>query len=42
MSPSQAARDFYRTFPNNSSAGGLVSGKSKENRQLSTHTVSRE
>lgn len=35
MSPSKAARDFYRTLSNSSSAGGLVSGKDKEDRQLS-------
>jgi hypothetical protein len=39
MSPSQAAQDFYRTFSNSSSAGGLVSGKGKEDRQLSFHEL---
>src|SRR5277367_6570554 len=39
MSPSQAARDFYRTFSDSSSAGGLMSGKGKEDRQLSIHEL---
>jgi hypothetical protein len=37
MSPSQATRDFYRTFSNSSSAGGLVSGKGEED--LSFHEL---
>jgi hypothetical protein len=39
MSLSQAARDFYCTFSNSSSAGGLVSGKGKEDRQPSFHEL---
>lgn len=39
MSLSQAARDFYRTFSDSSSAGALVSGKGKEDRQLSIHEL---
>src|ERR1700722_8501399 len=38
-SPSQAARDFYCTFSNSSSAGGLVSGKGKEDRKLFIHEL---